>query len=413
VDFLAKRVVVIGGGASGMIAAGRAASLGAKTVIFEKNSRLGIKLLITGKGRCNLTNNTDISGFIANIPGNGRFLYGSLNTFSNKHLIDLFKSLGLKVKVERGNRVFPVSNSAKDVVNALTVFMKRYNVEINLNKPVKDISVNSGKITGVILKDGDLFAADSVIICTGGLSYPTTGSTGDGYKMAARLGHVITPLRPSLVPLETKESWVKNVAGLTLKNSEVTVYRESKIITKEFGEMLFTHFGVSGPIILTISRKIIDIFDRPLKLLIDLKPALSIELLNERVLKDFKKYSNKQFKNSLGDLLPKSIISVIVELTKIDPEKTVNQVTATERNRLCHLLKALPLTLLKPRPISEAIVTAGGVSVNEINPKTMESKIIKGLYFAGEVIDIDGFTGGFNLQAAFSTGFCAGTASVM
>jgi predicted Rossmann fold flavoprotein len=404
-----KRIVVIGGGAAGLMAAGRAAERGNKVFLLEKNNRPGKKILISGKGRCNITNAADIDELIKNTPGNGNFLYSSFYKFSNYDLINFFNRLGLATKVERGGRVFPESDSSKDVLNALVKYNMSNEVKIYYNAQVDSINVSEKKVVGVTLKDGKTFECDSVILATGGISYPGTGSTGEGHIMAEKLGHHIVELKPSLVPLVTKEEWVKEVQGLSLKNVSITLFnKQGNKIYNDFGEMLFTHFGVSGPLILSCSRHILDYDYRDVKLVIDLKPALTFEKLDERVQRDFEKYSRKQYKNSLGDLLPNKLIPVIIKLSGISPEKFVNQIKKEERMRLVRLLKSLELNIIKSRPVSEAIVTAGGISTSEINPRTMESKIIKGLYFAGEIIDVDAYTGGFNLTIAFSTGFLAG-----
>lgn len=404
-----KKIVVIGAGPAGIMAAGKAAENGNQVILVEKNNRIGRKILISGKGRCNITNNTDIEGLIENTPGNGCFLYSAFYTFSNTDLIDFFNKYGLKTKVERGGRVFPVSDNAKDVVDTLNAFLKKKRVDLWLNSPVEKILTEDKKVTGIMLKSGKIISCDMVVLATGGASYPGTGSTGDGYKMAKELGHTIVPLKPSLVPLITKKEWVKDLQGLSLKNVSITlVDNKGKKIYSDFGEMLFTHFGVSGPIILSASRHILDYDYKGVKLIIDLKPALAEEKLDERIQRDFLKFSRKQFKNSLDELLPQKLIPVIVRLSKIDSAKTVNQITKEERRFLVKLLKNLTLTINGARPIEEAIVTSGGVSVDEINPSTMESKLIKGLFFAGEVIDLDAYTGGFNLTIAFSTGYLAG-----
>ena len=413
---LKLKVIVVGGGAAGMMAAGRAAEIGAEVLLIEKNKILGKKILISGKGRCNVTNAGDIEDIIQNFPGNGKFLYGPLYTFTNDNLMNFFESNGVKLKVERGNRVFPLSDKSQDIVKALEKYLKKNNVRILTGSTVKEMLVASTgiekKIEGVVLETGEIILAPKVIITTGGCSYPGTGSTGDGYQWARDLGHQIIPIRPSLIPLETNEDWVKELQGLSLKNVSVSLMDlKGKVLITNFGEMLFTHFGVSGPIILTTSKWAVDYWrtkKEPLKLSIDLKPALTFEQLNQRIQRDIEKYSNKQLKNSLHDLLPQKLIPIIIQLMDIEPEKVMHQITKGEREKLTLLLKNLPLTVTKTRPIAESIVTAGGVSVKEIDPQTMESKLIKGLYFAGEVIDIDGLTGGFNLQAAFSTGFVAG-----
>jgi hypothetical protein len=403
-----KKVIVVGGGAAGMMAAGTAGNRGLDVVLIEKNNRLGKKLLITGKGRCNITNNTDIEGLIQNIPVNGNFLYSAFYTFSNSDLIDFFEGLGLKVKFERGGRVFPASDKAGDVVKALEKYIKRSNVNV-VNAEVTDILTERGKVIGVTLKNGRKLYSESVIIATGGMSYPGTGSTGDGYHFAKQLGHTITPLKPSLVPLEVKEQWVKELQGLSLKNVSITVLdNKSKKVYHDFGEMLFTHFGVSGPIILSASSHMRNIKNNQYRLKIDFKPALTEDQLDKRIQRDFEKFSRKHFINSLDELLPQKLIPVIVELSSIPKDKVVNQITRQERRDLIDLLKSLTLHITGFRPLKEAIITSGGVAVNEIDPGTMESKIVKGLFFAGEIIDVDGYTGGFNLQIAFSTGYIAG-----
>jgi predicted Rossmann fold flavoprotein len=409
--FSLNRIIVIGGGPAGIFAAISAARKGDHVTLLEKNNCLGVKLLITGKGRCNLTNIGDVESLIANFPNNGVFLYSAFYQFSNQELLQLLKELGLETKVERGGRVFPSSDKSKDVVQALTTYLKKLNVNIKVNTEVKSIRIKKGKTVGVLVEE-KLIKADAVIIATGGLSYPRTGYTGDGFRWARNIGHNVTPLFPSLVPLETQEKWVKELSGLSLKNVKVTAFSSNKKVAEEFGEMLFTHFGVSGPIILSLSRFVVPLLkDNIIKLEIDLKPALTSEKLDERVKRDLNKYSKKQIKNSLQDLLPKALILPFIQLTKIPMEKLCNQITRDERLVIVELLKHLPVTIVKSRPISEAIITSGGVNTNEIDPVTMESKLIKGLYFAGEVIDIDAFTGGYNLQAAFSTGYVAGNAA--
>ena len=404
-----KRVVVIGGGAAGMMAAIQAAKNGSSVLLLEKINRLGRKLSITGKGRCNITNAADIQEIIKNIPGNGRFLNSVLRAFNSTDVINFFESVGVKTKVERGNRVFPESDKAADVVNALIEQMQALGVEIRTSARVTDIVVKSDKVIGVDVNN-KIENADSVILAVGGASYPATGSTGDGFKIAERLGHTVTKILPALVPLETEEAFVKDLQGLSLKNVRVTLLADNKKITEEFGEMLFTHFGVSGPIILTLSRKAAFLLDEGkfVEISINLKPALTPEQLSARVLRDFEKYKRKSAKNALVDLLPAALIPIVLDFAYIDEDKHIDSVTQTERRRLIDTLRDLRLTVTKTRPIEEAIVTAGGVSTKEINPKTMESKLISGLFFAGEVVDIDGFTGGFNLQAAFSMGYAAG-----
>lgn len=406
---MSKKVVVIGGGPAGILAAGKASELGKDVVLVEKNDRLGKKILISGKGRCNITNNTDIEGLLENIPGNGNFLYSAFYTFSNTDIIELLHRYGLETKVERGGRVFPVSDRAKDVVDTLARYLKDTGVKVRLNSPVSEILVKNSEVNGVMFKDGNTIECDSVVLCTGGVSYPGTGSTGDGFKIARKVGHEVVKLRPSLVPLIASEKWIGELQGLSLKNVSVTLINEkSKNICSDFGEMLFTHYGVSGPIILSSSRHILDYNFKGISLVIDLKPALDEQKLDERIRRDFEKFSRKQFKNSLDELLPQKLIPVVIKLSQISPDKFVNQITKEERRKLVSILKKFTLTIVGARPIDEAIVTAGGISTNEINPSTMESKLIKGLYFAGEVIDVDAYTGGFNLTIAFSTGYLAG-----
>ncbi len=405
-------LIVIGAGPAGIMAAFTAARHGASVILLEKNKTIGRKLAITGAGRCNLTNLTDMNELISNTPGNGRFLYGAFQRLGPEALMDFFQNkLRLPLKVERGNRVFPESDKAQDVVSVLYQELKSSGVEIRTSTKVAGLVIESGQIGGVRLEGGEELNAPMVLIATGGLSYPGTGSTGDGYQFARGAGHQIIPLTPSLIPLETQEAWVKRLEGLSLVNVEATSLYQGKKLQSEFGEMLFTSFGVSGPIILSLSRKISPlVLEKPnsVTLRIDLKSALSKEELDLRVQRDFSKSMNKIFKNVLDDLLPQKIIPVIIELSGIDPLKPVHQINKEERARLVDLLKNLTLTIQKPRPITEAIVTAGGVSTKEINPKTMESKILHGLYLAGEVVDVDAYTGGFNLQIAFSTGFVAG-----
>lgn len=406
------RVIVIGGGAAGMMAAGQAALNGTKVLLLEKNERVGRKIAISGKGRCNLTNVENVTDFIKHYPGNGRFLHGILRDFDNVSLCDFFARYGVETKVERGGRVFPVSDDAEAIVGALGKFLGDTGVEVRTERTVEKIKVANGVVEGVLSSD-DFFPAKAVIVCTGGASYPGTGSTGDGYRFAREMGHKVVTPRPSLVPLKAVEPWVKELQGLTLRNVEASVWFGGKMQAREFGEMLFTHFGVSGPIILTLSRLVGDALGRGenVRLEINLKPALTPEQLDIRLQRDFQQFSNKQFKNSLAELLPKSLIPVIINLSGINPEKEVHQITRDERKKLARLLQALPLTVTATLPFATAIVTAGGVEVKEINPKTMASKIIKGLYWAGEVVDVDGVTGGYNLQAAFAMGYRAGKAA--
>lgn len=406
---MSKTVVVIGGGPAGMMAAGKAAERGNRVVLLEKNNRLGRKLYICGKGRCNLTNYSDIKELIANIPGNGKFLYSSFSRFSSYDIIEFFNELGVETKVERGKRVFPESDKASEVVDALARYIKDCGVEIRLESKVNKILVEDNKVMAVCYNNDKTVLCDAVILATGGLSYPGTGSTGDGYKFAEELGHTIIFPKPSLVPLVVKEEWVKNLQGLSLKNIKIELKKGSKLVYSDFGEMLFTHYGVSGPVILSASRHLLDYDYRDIELYIDLKPALSEEKLDIRILRDFEKYNRKIFINALDDLLPQKMIPVVVNLSGISPEKTVNQINREERLKLVKLLKYFKVTPVAPRPIKEAIVTAGGVNIKEITPSTMESKLVRGLFFAGEVIDVDAYTGGFNLTIAFSTGYTAGT----
>lgn len=405
-------VLVIGGGAAGLLAGIAAAQSGAQTVILEKMRRPGKKILITGKGRCNITNNCDLQEIIKNIPGNGRFLNSALRRFTNQDIVQLLEDNGLPTKVERGGRVFPVSDKAADVVDTLVKIYKNYGGRLLTDCKVKSITAEFGKITGAVTADGQKFAADAVILAAGGSSYPGTGSDGSGVKLAKALGHTIVPLAPSLVPLESDSPYIPGLQGLSLRNIEGIVYAYGKKIGSEFGEMLFTHFGVSGPIILSLSKCVAEAFARgaqEVELAIDLKPALDKDKLDARLQRDFTQYSRKQMPNGMKDLLPQRLIAPVLDQAFIDEEKFVNQLSRVERRRLVDVLKAFTVPITGTRPIAEAIVTAGGVSLKEIDPKTMESKLIKGLFFAGEVMDIDGYTGGYNLQAAFSTGYAAGT----
>lgn len=401
-------VIVIGGGAAGLLAAGRAAELGAKVILLEKNKAVGRKLLISGKGRCNVTNNGDIDVFMQNYHKQGRFLYSAFHHFINHDLQELLEQYGVKLKVERGGRVFPVSDKAADIVQGLLKYVRKNRVELRTEEEVLEIRQGNGRVKGVKTVRG-LIESSAVIVATGGKSYPATGSTGDGYKWANALGHTIVPPRPALVPLNIKEAWVKELQGLPLKNVEVTLTQGAKVLGKEFGEMLFTHFGVSGPVILTLSHHIVKKESgQELFLRINLKPALNQEKLDKRLQRDFQKYQRKQLQNALDELLPQRLIPVVISLSAIPATKFVHQITKEERARLLQNLRDIKLTVLGPRSLAEAIVTAGGVSLREVNPGTMESKLIKGVYFAGEVLDIDGVTGGYNLQAAFSTGYLAG-----
>lgn len=405
-----KRVVVIGGGAAGLMAAVIAGREGAKVTLLEKMNYVGKKMGITGKGRCNITNACDMSDFIKNTPGNGKFLYGAYERFTNEDLLQLLHDAGLETKVERGGRVFPASDSALDVRNTFMKLMKHYGVDVHLEEPVKKLLVDDGVVTGVVT-DKETYHADAVVIATGGKSYPATGSTGDGYILAAQVGHKITDIRPSLVPIVTEESWVKDLMGLSLRNVELSVVAKNKVQAKMFGEMMFTHFGITGPIVLSLSHMVGKLMRKKnigtIGLDINLKPALSPETLDKRLQKDFDLYSKKQLINGMKDLLPSRLIPLIIELAGIDPQKPINQISKEERQQIGYMLQHMPLTVKGLRPVEEAIVTAGGISLKEFNPKTMESKLVKGLYGAGEVLDIDAFTGGYNLQAAFSTGYVA------
>lgn len=405
-----KRVVVIGGGAAGLMAAVIAGREGAKVTLLEKMNYVGKKMGITGKGRCNITNACDMSDFIKNTPGNGKFLYGAYERFTNEDLLQLLHDAGLETKVERGGRVFPASDSALDVRNTFMKLMKHYGVDVHLEEPVKKLLVDDGVVTGVVT-DKETYHADAVVIATGGKSYPATGSTGDGYILAAQVGHTITDIRPSLVPIVTEEPWVKDLMGLSLRNVELSVVAKNKVQAKMFGEMMFTHFGITGPIVLSLSHTVGKLMRKKnigtIGLDINLKPALSPETLDKRLQKDFDLYSKKQLINGMKDLLPSRLIPLIIELAGIDPQKPINQISKEERQQIGYMLQHMPLTVKGLRPVEEAIVTAGGISLKEFNPKTMESKLVKGLYGAGEVLDIDAFTGGYNLQAAFSTGYVA------
>ncbi|MBR4284435.1 MAG: NAD(P)/FAD-dependent oxidoreductase [Anaerotignum sp.] len=404
-----KKVIVVGAGAAGLMAAGRAAEKGHEVHLYEKNNRIGKKILITGKGRCNVTNDSDVEGLLDNIPGNPYFMYSSFYQLDSFGTQEFFRKLGLELKVERGKRVFPVSDRSLDVVLALEKYVKQNKVKLHLESPVDSIIIEDGKAAGIRLKNGKEEPADGVIVCTGGLSYPGTGSTGDGYRFAKAAGHHVTKLYPSLVPLKTAENWCHELMGLSLKNIEITIKNnKGKKVYTDFGEMLFTHFGVSGPVILSASRHIILTIEEGYKLYIDLKPAMDEKKLDARLLRDFEKFANKDFINALDELLPQKLIPVIVELAEIDPRKKVNSITKEERKRLLNLIKALPLTITGVTGYNEAVVTCGGIETDEIDPSTMESKLVKNLHFAGEVLDVDAYTGGFNLQIAFSTGYTAG-----
>lgn len=397
-------VVVIGGGPAGMMAAGTSYLRGRKTILLEKNNNLGKKLLITGKGRCNVTNAADISEFFDNIVRNPKFLYSAFYSFTNEDVVDFFQKYGIPLKVERGKRVFPKSDKSYDILSGLKKYIDGVDV---IYKKALDIITEDNIVKGVKLEDNSIIECESVIIATGGLSYPKTGSSGDGYKMAKKLSHSVTELKPALVPLVLKGDIPKKAEGLSLKNISVKLIDEKgKEVYTDFGEMVFTADGVSGPVILSMSSYVPD--GKEYTLSIDLKPALDLEKLEKRVLSDFSKYQNKNFSNSLNDLLPKKLIPIFIELTGIDPYIKINQVTKEDRKKLISLIKDFSFIIISKGKIEEAIITDGGINVKEINPKTMESKFVKGLYFAGEIIDVHGYTGGFNLQIAFSTGYLAG-----
>ncbi len=382
-----------------------AARRGLDVILLEPNKMLGRKLRITGKGRCNVTNNCDIKDFLTNIPGDGRFLYSALNRLSPRDTMQFFESLGLLLKTERGNRVFPVSDNANDVAGTLARNLERSGVR-HIRESANHIIAENGEVTGVKTDSGDI-SCRAAVICTGGLSYPLTGSTGAGYKMARELGHSIVPCRPSLVPLESDDEYCAQMQGFSLKNVTLSAYENDKLIFRELGEMLFTHFGVSGPLVLSASSHMRNFGSAKYRLSIDLKPALDEKKLDARLLRDFEKYANRDFANSLCDLAGKTMIPVLVELSGIPAEEKVNSITRQQRHDLLRLFKEFPVSIIGPRPIDEAIVTSGGVLTKEINPRTMESKLVSGLYFAGEVMDVDAYTGGFNLQIAWSTAYVA------
>lgn len=404
---MAKKVGIIGGGPAGIISAGYASAKGNDVVLIEKNNKLGKKLYITGKGRCNITNGVYIENFFDNIVNNRTFLYSSLYSFTNEDIILLLKSYGLETKMERGNRVFPLSDKSSDVIKALEKFLMDTNVNIILNTNVIDIHYKNNKFIVEIGKNQKM-EFDKIILATGGISYPATGSTGDGYKFAKKFGHKIQKLNPALVPIEIENKWIEDLQGLALKNVELISYIGKREIYRDFGEILFTHYGISGPIVLTTSSFINKYNTEDIRFSLDLKPSLSRERLDKRILRDFELYKNKQISNGLFDLLPQSIIPVIIKESSIDEKTIINQITKAERNRLVDNIKSLNLKCKKLRPMKEAIITSGGISVDEIEPSTMESKLIPGLFFAGEIIDVDGLTGGFNLQIAYSTGYLAG-----
>lgn len=405
-----NKIIVIGAGPGGMMAAVKAAENGAEVLLLEKMNRVGKKMLITGKGRCNITNAADVPEIIRNITGNGRFLYSALQSFDNQDVMRFFQEHGVEIKVERGQRVFPVSDKAQDAVDAMYMYLHELGVKIRTEARVRDILTAEGHAAGVRLMDGEILSASAVILATGGASYPGTGSTGDGYAMAEALGHTIVPLRPSLVPLETEEDWPLAAQGLSLRNVRVQLLADGQKIAEEFGEMMFTHFGVTGPIILSLSRPAAQALadGSMVELSINLKPALTPEQLDARLQRDFLRYQRKQLKNALHDLLPSKLIEPVLDLSYLDPDAFVHQTSKEQRLRLAEVLQHMVLTVSRTRPLAEAIVTAGGITTREINPKTMESKKVPGLYLVGEVVDVDAFTGGYNLQAAFSMGAAAG-----
>lgn len=411
-----SHVIVVGGGAAGMFAAIAAAKNGHQVTLYEKNEKLGKKIFITGKGRCNITNAADMEELFDAVVTNSKFLYSSFYGYTNQNVIDFFEDAGVPVKIERGNRVFPISDHSSDVIRALEREMKKVGVKVCLNTEVKSVEAEKGKFNKVVLKDTTTQTADACIVATGGLSYRSTGSTGDGFRFAENVGHKVTQCFPSLVPMETKEPWICELQGLSLRNVEAKILDGKKELYKDFGEMLFTHFGVSGPLIISASSYVGKKFmdkngqKKELTLEIDLKPALTEEQLDQRVLRDFEENHNRQFKNAITKLFPTKLIPVMLELGGIDPEKKVNNIEKEERKQFVHLIKHFRMTLTGLRDYPEAIITKGGVNVKEIDPGTMESKLVKGLYFAGEVLDLDALTGGFNLQIAWSTGYAAGKA---
>lgn len=404
-------IVVVGGGAAGLMAAAAAAQAGADVLLLERNEKLGKKLYITGKGRCNVTNACDTQDLFGQILRNAKFMYSAIYTFDNFRVMDFFEQNGTPLKTERGGRVFPVSDHASDIIRALSNALERGQVNVRLHTRAASVSKQAD---GFVVKDtkGASFAADKVILATGGLSYPSTGSTGDGYGFAQHFGHTIQTLNPSLTAMVAKESYIKELQGLSLKNVRARIFDGAKLVYDDFGEMLFTHFGVSGPLMLSASAVVNDcLLSRHLQLFIDLKPALTIEQLDQRILRDFEKFKNKQFKNALGALLPLRLIPVAVALSQVDAERKVHEITKEERKSLLQVLKNFPATLTGFRDFKEAIITRGGVHVKEIDPSTMESKLVKGLYFAGEMLDVDALTGGYNLQAAWSSGYLAGSSA--
>ena len=404
-----SNVIVVGGGAAGMMAAVFAARNGQNVQLLEKNEKLGKKLFITGKGRCNITNAADIEDLFTAVISNPKFLYSGFYSFTNQQVIDFFEELGVKTKIERGERVFPVSDHSSDVIAAFSRELKLLGVSVSLHTEVRELLCEQDKVCGVLLTNGKKMKADAVIVATGGISYPSTGSTGDGYRFAKETGHRVTELLPSLVPMEVRQWYAKELQGLSLRNIEIRITDGKKKLYEEFGEMLFTHYGVTGPVILSASSVVgKTLRKKELTLHIDLKPALSEEQLDKRILREFDANHNKQYKNSIDSLFPAKLKPIMIELSEIEPEKKVNEITKEERQRLVHLIKDFTMTLTGLRGYNEAIITKGGVSVKEVDPGTMESKKMKGLYFAGEVLDLDAMTGGYNLQIAWSTGYLAG-----
>lgn len=407
------KIAVIGGGAAGMMAAIWAARSGAKVTLFEKNEKLGKKLYITGKGRCNVTNACEVEDLFPHMVSNKNFLYSSFYSFTNEQTMDFFEEIGCPLKTERGKRVFPISDKSSDVIRALSRELERLGVKIRLHTTVTELFIKDGQAQGVICGK-DVYQADAVLVATGGLSYASTGSTGDGYRFAKDVGHKITATRPSLVPFEIQGDICSRLQGLSLRNCQMTIYDGKKKLYDDFGELLFTHFGISGPLVIRASAYVGKTLQKhPCSVYLDLKPALTKEQLDHRILKDFEKFSNKQFKNALNELLPKKLIPIIIDLSGIDPEKKVNIITKEERKNLVSVIKQFALTVTSLRGFSEAIITQGGIFVKEVDPSTMESKLVQNLYFAGELLDLDAVTGGFNLQIAWSTGYLAGISCVI
>ncbi len=406
-----SKILIVGGGAAGMMASVFAARNGHEVHIFEKNEKTGKKLYITGKGRCNLTNACDMDTLFTSVCTNEKFLYSAFYGFTNQDAMNFFEEAGVKLKTERGNRVFPMSDRSGDILDALRRQMKKSGVQVHLNTEVSDILTKDGQASGICLSDGQTIIGDAVIVATGGLSYASTGSTGDGYRFAGKLGHKVSPCQPSLVPFNIREAFVKELQGLSLKNVEIHIRSGKKELYREFGEMLFTHFGVSGPLILTASSYVGKLAAKQeLSLTLDLKPALTVEQLDQRILRDFEENKNKAFKNAVSGLFPAKLTPVMISLSKIDPDKKVHEISREERQHFANLVKNLEMTVTGLRGYEEAIITRGGVSVKEINPSTMESRLVSGLYFIGEVLDLDAVTGGFNLQIAWSTAYAAGNA---